>query len=268
MGERTRRLSKALALVAAGAVLGSALFAVAAKKPPKPAKRAPDPAHSIRDTGVGLPRIHSEGTLAIGEFVQSVRNYHDSGSYASDLQTVGSQALAFMQRQAKAVRKIAKCPKKKTKKKCKPAPKLAITLDIDETSLSNYAELDAGDFANATGALAVAITEADSPAIAPTLALYQRARQMNVSVFFITGRQPGLDALTRQNLTFAGYTDVAGLYMKPPADETIPFKSASRAAIEQQGFRVLANVGDQESDLTGGGADRSYKLPNPFYFIE
>lgn len=267
MGERTRRLSKALALVAAGAVLGSALFAVAAKKPSKPAKRDPDPAHSIRDTGVGLPRIHSEGTLAIGEFVPSVRNYHDSGSYASDLQSVGSQALAFMQRQAKAVRKAGKCPKKK-KKKCKPAPQLAITLDIDETSLSNYTELEAGNFANATGALAVAITTADSPAIAPTLAMYQRARQMNISVFFITGRQPGLEALTRQNLTFAGYTDVAGLYMKPPADETIPFKSASRAAIEQQGFRVIANVGDQESDLTGGGADRSYKLPNPYYFIE
>ncbi len=155
--------------------------------------------------------------------MQSVRNYHDSGSYASDLQTVGSQALAFMQRQAKAVRKAGKCPKKK-KKKCKPAPKLAITLDIDETSLSNYTELEAGNFANATGALAVAITTADSPAIAPTLAMYQRARQMNISVFFITGRQPGLEALTRQNLTLAGYTDVAGLYMKPPADGDDPLQ--------------------------------------------
>ena len=34
------------------------------------------------------------------------------------------------------------------------------------------------------------------------------------------------------------------------------------------GYRIIANVGDQESDLTGGGADRSFKLPNPFYFIE
>jgi acid phosphatase len=27
------------------------------------------------------------------------------------------------------------------------------------------------------------------------------------------------------------------------------------------------NIGDQESDLDGGHADRDFKLPNPFYFI-
>ena len=69
MRGRGKGLTKSVALVAAGAVLGGAVFAVAAKKPPRPAKPAPDPAHSIRDTGVGLPRIGSEGTLGIGEFV-------------------------------------------------------------------------------------------------------------------------------------------------------------------------------------------------------
>jgi len=29
----------------------------------------------------------------------------------------------------------------------------------------------------------------------------------------------------------------------------------------------VVNMGDQESDLTGGHADRAFKLPNPFYFI-
>ena len=47
----------------------------------------------------------------------------------------------------------------------------------------------------------------------------------------------------------------------------VPFKSGERAALEGQGYRILANVGDQESDLAGGHADRSFKLPNPFYFI-
>jgi hypothetical protein len=27
------------------------------------------------------------------------------------------------------------------------------------------------------------------------------------------------------------------------------------------------NIGDQMSDLDGGFAERTYKLPNPFYFI-
>jgi hypothetical protein len=47
----------------------------------------------------------------------------------------------------------------------------------------------------------------------------------------------------------------------------ITFKSGQRAALEAQGYRIVANVGDQESDLAGGHADRSFKLPNPFYFI-
>lgn len=97
----SKRIGKGLALVAAGAVLGAGALAVAAKKPPQPAKRAPTPAHSIRDTGVGLPRVGSHGTLGVGEFVASVRSYHDNGSYASDLQAVGDEALDFMVKQAK-----------------------------------------------------------------------------------------------------------------------------------------------------------------------
>jgi len=101
---RARRTTKGLALVAAGAVLGASVLVVAAKKPPKPARYAPDPPHSIRATGVGLPRIGSHGTLGVGEFVPSVRGYHDSGAYASDLQAVGAEALSFMVRQARALR--------------------------------------------------------------------------------------------------------------------------------------------------------------------
>ena len=65
-----------------------------------------------------------------------------------------------------------------------------------------------------------------------------------------------------------GYTDIAGYYFKPSGEATIAFKSGARTAIEQQGHRIVANIGDQESDLSGGHADRSFKLPNPFYFIK
>jgi hypothetical protein len=272
MGARVRNWTKSLALIAAGAVLATSVWAVAAKKPLTPAKRAPTPAHSIRDTGVGLPRINSHGTLGVGEFVPAVTAYHDSGSYNADLATVDGEAQTFMERQAKAVRAKAKrvCGSKKPKKskKCKQ-PQLALVLDIDETSLSNYQELSATGFSNAAAALVSAVATADSPAIAPTLQLYQRARQMGIAVFMVTGRPQGVETLTRQNLTAAGYTDIAGLYQKPSSDATIAFKSNARATIEGVlGYRIIVNVGDQESDLTGGFADRTFKLPNPFYFIE
>ena len=271
-GARARTLLRALALVALGAILATAVGAFGKKKPLEPAKPQPSPPVSIRATGVGVPQIGEQGTVAISDLASALRTYHDSGSYESDLQNVDSQAQSFMLRQAKAIRqkKKRKCGSKGKKKgraaACAP-PRLAIVLDIDETSLSNYTQLEANNFSNAAGALIVAATSTNQPAIAPTLDLYRQARAAGISVFAITGRPTLVQSLTMQNLANAGYTDLQGVFFKPSSDATIPFKSGERAAIEQQGYRIVANVGDQESDLAGGHADRSFKLPNPFYFI-
>jgi len=58
------------------------------------------------------------------------------------------------------------------------------------------------------------------------------------------------------------------LVLRPSdAEGTRAYKSAARADIEADGYRIVLNVGDQDSDLRGGHADKAYKLPNPFYFI-
>jgi len=48
---------------------------------------------------------------------------------------------------------------------------------------------------------------------------------------------------------------------------TIHYKSATRAHIESLGYDIVANFGDQFSDLKGGSADRTFKLPNPNYYL-
>jgi len=48
---------------------------------------------------------------------------------------------------------------------------------------------------------------------------------------------------------------------------TIHYKSATRAYIESLGYEIVANFGDQFSDLIGGHADRTFKMPNPNYFL-
>jgi hypothetical protein len=263
-----------LALVALGAILATAVGAIAKKKPLQPAKPQPSPPVSIRPTGVGVPLIGAQGTVGIADLAAALRSYHDGGQYESDLSTVDGQARAFMLRQARALREKRKrrCSQKGSKKtsrgaaSCSPL-KLAIVLDIDETSLSNYQQLNMNNFGNATAALAVAAVGGSSPAIAPTLDLYRQARSDGISVFAITGRPAAIETQTRQNLNTAGYTDLSGIFFKPTAEPVIPFKSGQRAALEAQGYRIIANVGDQESDLAGGHADRSFKLPNPFYFI-
>ena len=55
--------------------------------------------------------------------------------------------------------------------------------------------------------------------------------------------------------------------MKPSEDTVEAFKSGARRAIEDDGYKILVNIGDQDSDLNGGVAKKAFKLPNPMYFI-
>ena len=37
--------------------------------------------------------------------------------------------------------------------------------------------------------------------------------------------------------------------------------------LTEQGYTILLSIGDQQSDLDGGYAERTFKLPNPVYFL-
>jgi len=52
-----------------------------------------------------------------------------------------------------------------------------------------------------------------------------------------------------------------------PTCTTTQYKSLTRQHIESLGYDIVANFGDQYSDLNGGFADRTYKIPNPMYFL-
>jgi putative acid phosphatase of HAD superfamily subfamily IIIB len=147
-----------------------------------------------------------------------------------------------------------------------PQGKPAIVLDIDETSLSNWSGIIATNFGStATVGPAVAAT---GTAIQPTLDFYRYARGRGVAVFFVTGRPPEIQSQTEANLRSVGYDKGwNAINFKPGSTGTLPFKSGTRAQIERQGYDILLNLGDQESDLDGGHSDQDFKVPNPFYFI-
>jgi predicted secreted acid phosphatase len=48
---------------------------------------------------------------------------------------------------------------------------------------------------------------------------------------------------------------------------TIAYKSGTRAYIESLGYDIVGNFGDQYSDLLGGFADKTFKMPNPNYYL-
>jgi acid phosphatase len=101
------------------------------------------------------------------------------------------------------------------------------------------------------------------------LTLARSARQQGVGVFFITGRPERFRAATERNLRAAGY-EWTGLILKPDdlvVKSAVEFKAAERRKLAEQGWVIAVNVGDQASDLDGGHAERTYRLPNPFYLV-
>jgi len=264
---RPRRSVNYVLCFIAGIALVAAGYAIAAGGKTGGDK---NPIYSIRPTGVGLPRLDMHGTVGAGDLPAALESYHDSGEYESDLESVGTRAQGYLDRRVPRIRKEAgKSCKANGVKNC-PKPKLAIVLDVDETTLSNYPYLANADFSNVVGALASALLAADAPPIEPTLDLVEDAQDLGVDVFFITGR-PELQVIrnaTEANLSAAGYSGWKDLILNPGnAGSTVPYKSGAREAITDDGYIIVVNLGDQDSDLKGGYAERAFKYPNPYYFI-
>jgi hypothetical protein len=268
------QIFKGLLMFAAGALLSGAVALAergSGSDQIRPTSRSDGTAiYGIRPTGVGLPLIGvQKGSVGAGDYVVSLKTYHDGGAYDADLAAVGKRASDFLVRRlrglATARRRClaaARRERRPTRRCRQPTP--AITLDIDETAISNYRYFAEKDFKDIGAAFIPAILDANSPPIRPTLRLFDLAKRRGVAPFFITGRV--LKGPAALNLRRAGYSGWRGLILDRRAQPMIPYKSAARAKLEERGFRIIVNVGDQESDLAGGHADRAFKLPNPFYF--
>jgi acid phosphatase len=192
---------------------------------------------------------------------RAIDAYVSSGAYAADFAEVVARAQSYMERRATAVTKPA------------------IVLDIDETSLSNWPAYRVNGWARITGGpcdlnkgpCGVRAWQAmgQSHALAPTLALVTRAKQLGVAVFFISGRPPELQEATERNLREQGYTFDQVIVQPAGVDfhSAVEFKMPERRKIAERGYTILLSMGDQESDLLGGYAEQTFKLPNPVYYL-
>ena len=153
----------------------------------------------------------------------------------------------------------------------KASEKLALVLDIDETTLSNYEEMLNADFGYDAKEFAAWVNSGKAPALPGTLRLYQQAQRLGVSVFFITGRSEDQRDATARNLHAQGFQNWQQLILRTPDQAHLTaaeYKSGARATVEAQGYKIALNVGDQWSDLTGKPeAEFSVKYPDPFYYI-
>jgi HAD superfamily, subfamily IIIB (Acid phosphatase) len=199
----------------------------------------------------------------IGDLKFTATDYYNSGAYLTDLQLAAAPAIGWINEEAPRV------------------DRPAVVFDIDETALSNWEAIKANDFGRIfTGGcdslpqgpcgLVAWDQRAQSTVIQPTMDIYTAARDRGAAIFFITGRPENQRAATERNLKVVGYTGYTQLIMEPTGAQYVSaadFKAPQREQIEQRGYTIIANVGDQPSDLAGGFSEQTYLLPNPFYRI-
>src|SRR3954469_16108540 len=174
----------------------------------------------------------------------------------------------------------------------------AIVLDVDDTTLATWNYEVASNWAYNPATNAQFVTEQKFPAVFGMVDTARAAEREGYAIFFLTGRPAAQEQATLGNLTADGIGVDAGspkptalrdgedgLFTKPAVADypdylkaacagdpngactTVHYKSATRAHIESLGYDIVANFGDQYSDLEGGHADRAFKLPNPNYFL-
>ena len=163
----------------------------------------------------------------------------------------------------------------------------AIVLDADDTTLWTY-DMEVADmhFVFDPARQDEWVQDERFAATPSMVGFVNRAQAMGFTVFGLTGRNDDQKTATVQNLTKVGYTAFApdrfftkwtgvGASQQPSyitcataKCTTVEYKALTRKHIEQDlGYDITLNVGDQWSDLQGGYADRSLKLPNPTYFL-
>jgi len=178
----------------------------------------------------------------------------------------------------------------------------AIVLDVDDTTLTTWNYELCSNWAFDAGSNGTFVTEQRFPAVPGMVTMVNEAAAEGYAIFFVTGRGVAQEAATLGNLTSdgigvdAGYPTPTtlsngedGLFTKPPVGSypdylnkpefcagaiaanrscpTIQYKSGVRAHIESLGYEIVANFGDQFSDLKGGFADKTFKMPNPNYYL-
>jgi predicted secreted acid phosphatase len=203
-------------------------------------------------------RIHRDHQQLISLLIK----YHSSGAFLRDHSSVARQALAYLKTLPPAGKK----------------DKLAMVLDIDETSLIN-------DWPHLMEPVVKGkdydaklwdkyIRRADAPAAKETLELFHAARDRGIDVFFITGRPINEQKFVALNLKRCGYEGYAEMITEPLTPAGTPlfssvntYKVAARWSLMQRGYRIVINMGDQAADIRGGYAEKTFHLPNPFYTV-
>ncbi|MBK3567635.1 MULTISPECIES: HAD family acid phosphatase [unclassified Streptomyces] len=191
--------------------------------------------------------------------------------YAKDLARIDASAKKYIDQAAR-----------KHHKGAKPA----VVFDIDDTLLLSLDYEKKNNYGYSSATWAAYVAQANRPEVFGTPELVKYAASKGVTVFYNSGLKESQRTYAVDNLKKVGADvnlDADHMFLKdadnPPSYlsgcatpgtwtcTTVQYKSGTRKHIEDLGYDIIANFGDQYSDLDGGYADKTYKIPNPTYFV-
>ncbi|KAM3326846.1 acid phosphatase 1 [Capsicum chacoense] len=146
--------------------------------------------------------------------------------------------------------------------------------DIDDTLLSSVPYYKKNGFGgnkpNET-ALEDWMSQGKGTALKHSLKLFNHLKELGVQIFLVSSRKEHLRSATVDNLVHVGFYGWKELILRSQEDEcknVQKFKAEARNKIISKGYRIVGIIGDQWSSIVGlPSAKRSFKLPNPMYYI-
>ncbi|PQQ10671.1 acid phosphatase 1 [Prunus yedoensis var. nudiflora] len=196
--------------------------------------------------------------------VAFVQDYMTGDRYLSDSAAVANYSLSFARgfRSEEMVRTLGSSTSMRL---CSP---ICPTIRRMDSGLNSYGHRSV-TFDEASFDEWVDLAEA--PALPASLKLYKELKHLGFKIFLLTGRSEHQRNATAKNLLYAGYNNWERLLLRGPSDQgttATVYKSEKRSDLINEGYRIHGSSGDQWSDLLGFAvAQRSFKLPNPMYYI-
>ncbi len=190
--------------------------------------------------------------LNLGAAKNAVQAYYESGGFDRECAKIIDDAI-------KQIEEI------------KLADKSAVVFDIDETALSNYEYTKEIGFGYIHKIWNEWQQKGIAPAIKDTKRFYDYLLSKNIHVIFISGRSADVGEATKKNLIEQGYTKFDALILQSESENTIPaskWKAVKRKELISKGYNIIACIGDQESDLSGGNTGIKIKLPGYLYLLD
>jgi acid phosphatase len=194
----------------------------------------------------------NESLINLDTAKNALREYYESGKYDAECKGIVDNAIL----------QIEKLHFEKSS---------VVVFDIDDTALSGYEYTKSLGFGYFHKTWNEWVNDRKMKAVPQVKKFYDWLILRNIKVVFITGRKADIYEATKRNLIEQGYSKFDTLIVRSEIENGLPasqYKTSKRKELTERGYIIIANIGDQENDLSGDCSGIRIKLPNYLYLVD